>query len=120
MEQETIKKEIPPVMHMLHACEINVGELGSTVRKGTKWADRRGPIELCVCTREPENHTIVGAGVIQYVWVGQFGEMPARLLAMEHELSSRIYTGLLESMRRAYPGFAETELITVVVYKRTE
>lgn len=105
-------------MHMLHTLDVEVGRLGSTVRSGFKWADLKigESIELCVC--EPE-HDIQGAGVVDRLWFGYFEDIPAKLLSYEHEVRSREYRGLLDSMRKAYGAqFGEHDPVTVVVYGR--
>lgn len=110
---------------MLHTLDIAVGEQGSTVRRGFKWAELRSEdmIELCVCSPAQNDltppHTVVGTGQVTYVWVGRFIDVPASLLSYEHELRSREYNGLLASMRKAYgEGFLETEYVTVILYRR--
>src|SRR6185295_10469414 len=108
-------------MHMLHSLDLDVWHEGVTVRKGFKWADVEmgEELDLCVCTRDPETHDVQGKGTVEGVWVGRFGELPASLIELEHEESSRVYSGLLESMRRAYgEDFEEDTFVTVVMYTR--
>ena len=108
------------VLHMLHKLDVSVGEETSTVRNGFKWADLKigEEIELCVCYPTPQDHHIVGVGAITNLWFGYFSDVPSRLIANEHEIRSRSYFGLLESMRKAYPGFTEFNPVTVVSYER--
>lgn len=109
-------------LHMLHELEVAVGDRGSTVRKGFKWADlkRNERIELCVCTRDPETHDVQGEGAVTDMWVGLFREIPAYLLSFEHERRSREYWGLYDSMRKAYGDFSEADFVTVVLYDRVK
>lgn len=108
-------------LHMLHSLDAEVGRLASTVRFGFKWADLDDGerIELCVCTRDPETHRVEGVGIVQTLWFGRFLDVPARYLRFEHEVRSRQYDGLLDSMRMAYGiDFSEIDPVTVVVYRR--
>jgi hypothetical protein len=108
-------------LHMLHPLEVGVSELTSTVRNGFKWADLKDgeEIELCVCTRDPETHSVEGIGVVNNLWFGRFEDVPSRLISNEHEISSRTYKGLFTSMRKAYgSSFDEDSPVTVIEYWR--
>lgn len=107
-------------LHMLHTLDVAVGEVTSTVRNGFKWADldQGELLELCVCLPVGE-HRVEGTGEVQELWFGKFKNIPARLLRNEHEVRSRTYDGLLDSMCFAYGvNFTEYNLVTVVVYRR--
>lgn len=118
------------VLHMLHSLDCEVGCLGSTVRKGNKWADAMGlAIELCVCTRSFDSniqhdvdiHEIQGHGIVTDIWSGLFKDVPARYLEQEHEIRSRQYSGLLDSMRKAYgPEFSENDQVVILTYFRED
>lgn len=107
----------------LHQIDISVGQIGTTVRRGNKWFNQAKPqqeIELCVCN-EVGNHNVIGVGVIEEMLFTTFSEIPARLIESEHEMSSRLYSGLLYSMRKAYgKDFNESELVTVIKYRRVK
>ena len=108
-------------LHMLHLLDADLGATASTVRNGFKWADLEPSehIELCVCTRDPETHDVQGEGVVLTLWFGYFKDIPAKLLSYEHEVRSRLYSGLLDSMRKAYGDtFNEVSPVTVIIYKR--
>ena len=108
-------------LHMLHSLDIAVMDYGTTVRKGSKWEDLapNEQFELCVCTRNPETHDVKGIGRAVALWYGQFREIPARMLVNEHEIASRDYWGLFDSMRRAYgDDFNEADAVTVIEYQR--
>lgn len=115
-------------LHMLHSLDCAVGCLGSTVRKGNKWADAMGlTLELCVCTPyleagdETTDHEIQGHGIVTDIWSGLFKDVPARYLEHEHEVRSRQYSGLLDSMRKAYgPEFSETDQVVILIYFRED
>lgn len=106
-------------LHMLHTLDVNFGEITSTVRNGFKWADlaQDEQIELCVCLNG--GHEVKGLGVVKDLWFGRFKDIPARLIRNEHEVRSRSYDGLLDSMQYAYGDkFTEESPVTVVVYGR--
>jgi hypothetical protein len=106
---------------MLHTLDVAVGDDATTVRNGFKWADlEKGErIKLCVCTREPETHDVQGEGKVERLWFGRFHEIPAWYLQFEHELRSREYGGLYDSMRKAYgSSFGENSPVTVILYER--
>jgi hypothetical protein len=117
------------VLHSLHKVEVEPGEVGSTVRNGSKWANAvpGTKLDLCECASPcpAEDHVeerdciIVGLGEVTDQWFGHFDEVPARLIEHEHEVRSRQYSGLLASMQKAYgDSFEEENFVTVIVYKR--
>lgn len=61
-----------------------------------------------------------GVGIVDKpIWVGRFNDMPARVIADEHEYASRTYHGLAESMTRAYgDAFTLDAFVTVIRYTR--
>ena len=112
---------------MLHSLDCEKGQFGSTVRKGNKWADAFGlTLELCVCepyfdVPQEMSHTVEGHGVVTDIWQGKFKDVPARYLELEHEIRSRQYSGLLDSMRKAYgEDFSINDEVVVLVYLRED
>jgi len=108
-------------LHMLHSLDVEVGNPGSTVRNGSKWADALGQlIELCVCDKEG-NHEVQGHGQVTGIWTGEFFNIPAQLIEREHEVRSRTYSGLLASMRNAYgEDFPASAQVVVLTYQRID
>jgi hypothetical protein len=109
-------------LHMLHTLDAVVDENATTVRRGTKWAGTMlgTHLELCVCTRDPESHDVQGTGLVLGTWEGKFEDLPVWALAHEHEERSREYSGLRDSMRKAYgPDFSEQDFVVVLLYRRT-
>lgn len=103
----------------LHPIDTLVGDTGVTVRLGTKWRDRLEPNTIISLQETIDGRSqIVGQGRVTEVWHGDFEDVPARLVELEHEASSRFYTGLFGSMKRAY-GTAFDELSTVTVFSYT-
>lgn len=110
-------------LHMLHTLDVEPGEFTSTVRNGFKWADLKigEQIELCVCLPTPQDHVVSGIGEVTELWFGRFEDIPARLIANEHEVQSRAYNGLYASMVRAYgETFSAKSPVTVVGYQRVK
>jgi len=112
-------------LHNLHTVDVGPGEIGVTARNGTKWSNsedgERNSIheEIVLCECLNNEHKVVGSAIIEQVWLGQFQDIPAKFIEQEHELSSRYYTGLLSSMRRAYgEDFSENSPITILAYRR--
>jgi hypothetical protein len=108
-------------LHMLHSLDCEVGEVGTTVRRGTKWNDAVDQeVELCACGLG-DQHAVKGHASVFSAWTGSFSNVPARLIEREHEARSRRYPGLLVSMRKAYgEDFSESETVTVLSYKRLD
>jgi hypothetical protein len=116
---------------MLHSLDVAVGDDATTVRNGFKWADlEQGEhIELCVCKQVEgmldgtidEIHDVQGEGKVERLWFGRFHQIPAWYLQFEHELRSREYGGLYDSMRKAYGNdFGENSPVTVILYERVK
>jgi len=110
--------EIPTILHSLHAVEIEPGEKGVTVRLGVKWINSKNTeIELCECLNG--QHRIIGKAIITDLWYGPFFSLPARFIEKEHEISSRMYSGLMKSMQRAYGSkFKDDSLVVALEYER--
>lgn len=107
---------------MLHSLDVEAGNHGSTVRNGQKWLGTVGEeIELCVCSDDNVTHEIKGHGIVTDIWYGPFFAIPAKLIDQEHEVRSRQYSGLLESMRKAYGvSFLEEKDVVVLTYLRKD
>lgn len=114
-------KQTPMRLAAVHKFNVLEGSDYTTVRRGTRWAASKigDPVELVI--QDPANreaYAVIGMGSILGIEViKKFRDIPARVLEREHELSSRIYSGLLESMQRAYGSvFKDTDEVTVVSY----
>jgi len=104
----------------IHPIDIAPGEVGVTVRRGDKWANITHGEALEIYSGDVANQTKIGEGKVTNVMSCRFSEIPARLVEMEHEKTSRTYSSLLESMKRAYnePKFKETDQVVVMTYLR--
>ncbi len=129
MTSPEVKQRFPTTLHMIQkTLDLVVGEVGVTVRRGGKWAHilrRSLDLDLCLCSYEGgpavgvPKHTQAGTGIVIETHLMPFKDVPARLVALEHEESSRTYFGLLNSMRKAYGSdFAEREDVTIFAYRR--
>jgi hypothetical protein len=109
-------------LHNQHPIDTKPGQIGITVRRGGKWADVKPGEELELCVGVgPNDQVPVGRCIVKEAVLCQFINIPARLIELEHEQSSRVYTGLLASMRKAYGAdFNEQEPVVVLAYGRTE
>jgi hypothetical protein len=117
-------------LHNLHPLGLKVGEVGVTLRRGMTWADKwinvisetdELHIALCECSPDRKKHKIVGKGVVTDATIDHFCHMPASILAYEDSAGARTYDGSLRAMRSVYgEDFDESELVTVLTYRRTE
>jgi hypothetical protein len=104
---------------MLHSLDLNVGEVGATVQKGSGWHDAGDQeIELCACG-PGDQHVVRGHASVLSTWTGALSGVPAKLV--EHAHGSLRYTGLLARMRKMHgEDFDERETVTVLSYKRLD
>ena len=91
-------------MRMLFSNAVQHVGRNVTVRRGVKWslqfaAEIEGYGELPITSK-----------VLRFIDLGPED------IADEHDPACRTYEGLLEVMRRVYPGFDGLELVTVVAY----
>ena len=108
-------------LHNKHELDVAVGQSSFTVRYGNKWRDTPigAQIELFVTRNDITN--LEGAAVVEGVTIMKFRDIPAKLIETQQEASARVYSGLLESMRRAYGSdFSEDSEVICLAYKRTE
>lgn len=116
------QQEIIKLVNLKHDFEVGVGDIGVTLRRGVKWAGRPVGTKLQLVRHEDPEGKVEqeqGEGVIVGHWVGHLRDLPAVIIEKEHEATSRLYTGLLNSLRRAYGTISESEYFTALFYKRT-
>jgi len=112
------------VLDNLHKIDTKVGEKGVTIRLGIKWYNRvrKGDIidlQETIVGDTDTIQTIAGEGKITGKVYTTFKDIPARYVEKEHEEKSRVYSGLFESMKKAYGDeFDENSLVTVLFYER--
>jgi hypothetical protein len=118
-EGEVIK---PILKNVEHEFDVEIGAIGVTLRKGFKWANvERGTLIDLYFQHSAEkglSDEFRGTARVVGHWVGQLKDLPARVIEMEHEASSRLYGGLLESLRRGYGSVTESDYFTALFYQR--
>lgn len=88
------------------------GEPFTTVRRGTKWAEKLGKgdqVQLCGV-----GGTIVGFGRVVDTTDCPFNQLPQSVLQLEHDPGCRTKKGLLSTLRDCYDGFEPAEQVTVL------
>lgn len=93
---------------MIHNRTINV-----TVRRGSKWADLGRDQEIVLAS---QNGTTTQKAHVICAQIMPFSHIPDALIEHEHDPECRDRDGLLKTMQSVYPGFMETEAVTVVLY----
>ena len=109
----------------LHPVEVERGMNGVTIRNSPKWyrdvevGDKVELIWQALDTWGGMNDVPQGIGIIIDKKVELFYNLKAKDIDHEHEISSRTYSGLLASMRRAYgDDFGEDSVVTILTYRR--
>jgi len=109
-------------MHTIHFLDNHQPEVGAeatTCRKGLKWYNLVNVDNEVNLAHDPEG-TIVGRAVVTKLWFGPFRQVPAIFVDIEQNPACQSYPGLLAAMQKTYENFKDTDLVTVVQYKRTE
>lgn len=110
-----------------HTFDTSVGDVGVTIRLGTKWADEtpRGTTlllyncdEAHIDACDVHGCEFCGTGAKIGHWTGMLKELPASLLVMEHNEQARTMEGLMSLLNIAYPGIMVTDHITALIYQR--
>ncbi len=86
-----------------------------TVRHGIKWSRRLTP-GMTVTVAETDGFDLGEARIVGVLYTS-FDELPASILHLEHDPECRTRGGLLTVLRRMYPGFVNTDMITVLFFK---
>ena len=107
---------LPTELHNLKHNALQLGQMGNTVRRGSKWANV--PKGHVIDLTEGPDHKYVGAGRVVKVWTGPFNEVPAVVLDRNHS-GSQSYSSVLAAMRNAYGAeFTEDEIVVFLDYTR--
>jgi len=110
-----------------HTFDTPLGDVGCTIRKGSKWYDESigNEVELRNC---PKGHDgdcnslchHAGTGKIIGHWKGPLINLPPTLLAMEHNVQARDPEKLREMLERGYGKICNEDIVTALIYIRTE
>jgi hypothetical protein len=110
-----------------HAFDVELGDVGCTVRKGTKWAEVPSGelLELMNCpTAHPDEcHAgcyYEGLGEKIGHWVGPLKGLPKSLVAIEHNVKARNIVMLREMLETAYGELNDDDIYTALLYIRTK
>lgn len=108
-----------------HSFDVKLGDVGVTIRKGTKWYDKGlgTKMELRVC---PKGHdgicnslcTNAGMGEIIGRWKGAFANVPDALMSIEHNIECRNKDKCREMMERGYGSLSPHDTVTALIYLR--
>lgn len=103
-----------------HSFDLNVSEIGVTIRMGDKWRLPKGEVFLLVEQySDGSRDRMAGSGVAVDSWCGAFEEIPDSLVALEHNKSARDKTVLFGMMKAGYgEQFDETSIVTAFTYRR--
>lgn len=83
-----------------------------TVRMGYKWAD----LKIGEVITLTDNGRPVGCAMIRMVQVKEFRDIKPEDIKREHDLSCTTKTGLRRAMKKAYPDFSDSDVVTIVTY----
>jgi hypothetical protein len=99
-------------MNLIFASPVFKQGINLTVRRGDRWSNEKGNI-VHVCDK---SGNILFDTEIKSCRTMKFSEITDDILVHEHEPSCRTVSGLLESMKQCYPGFSETDTVTMVYF----
>ena len=91
----------------------------STVRLGTKWAERSKPEEGSKVTgielADGEGN-VLGTAVIRGCWTGPLAELPALLVECSHDPVCRTWSGVAQTLAGIYkdPNIGYETIVTVL------
>jgi len=113
--------------NITHSFDVNVGEVGFTVRKGRKWFEtsKVGDIldlwncqmaHLGKCT--DKHCSFCGQAEVVYITLENFKYLTPELLMFEHNKDARDYDILKKQLIRAYGKFDDNDIVTLLFYKR--
>lgn len=111
-----------------HSFDVSLGDVGCTVRKGSKWYDWANvghEMELRVCPKGHDgecNSLCHNAGVGKVIgwWKGELCALPPALLAMEHSIKARDKEVLRSMLEAGYGGICDADTVTALIYIRTK
>ena len=108
-----------------HTFDVEVGDVGCTIRKGPKWSEVPigEPLCLMYCLRPhqgacDESCEHRGGGRVVGSWLGKLKDLPSTLLKMEHNRQARNKEVLISMLRAGYGRISDDDIITALVYFR--
>ena len=128
-------EEMKRLMNIQHSFDLKVGDVGCTIRRGSKWSKVPVGTELELwncpkahpgeCTEQPLPGLQVackceGKGKILGSWMGKFIRLPDNLLSIEHNNQCKDFDALTDMMVRAYPDIKLGDIVTALIYERVK
>ena len=115
------------LMNIRHSFDLEVGDVGVTIRKGEKWSKVAVGTELelwnCVKGHKESCGEVgckcEGKGKIVGSWVGELGKLPSSLLAIEHNKTAQNKETLKAMLLVGYGQVSDYDIITALIYERT-
>ncbi|KKM22253.1 hypothetical protein LCGC14_1627260 [marine sediment metagenome] len=110
-----------------HTFDTALGDVGCTIRKGSKWYEESisNELELRNCPRRHDgvcnslcHHA--GTGKVIGRWKGSLLNLPPALLAMEHNIQARDPEKLRVFLEQGYGKICNEDTVTALIYIRTE
>ena len=103
-----------------HSFDLRLGEVGVTVRAGTKWQiDVGTKFKLVEQYTDNSMEFRVGYGKAIGWWSGKFNDVPQPLLSMEHNVAARDRWVLFNMMQAGYgDDFSGKSIVTALIYER--
>ena len=110
-----------------HTFDVGVGDVGVTIRKGSKWYDVRecDEFELRICPKAHDGVCnslckLVGLGKKIGNWKGTLKELPNALLKIEHNKKCRNREVLRQMLEVAYKDVGNDTIVTALIYIRVK
>lgn len=108
------------VLHFIQKPSFEIGKTYTSIRKGQKWADLTfgQTIDLCYCPDIDVEHTIIGAGFVLEIWIGQYKDILARHIEKSPIQENVTYSSLFKHLERVYGSMFASDIVTVITYKK--
>jgi hypothetical protein len=110
-----------------HGFDIEKGDVGVTVRKGSKWYDfstgKEFELRVCPAGHDGECNSLcekVGHGKKIGGWRGALAQLPKNLLSIEHNIEARDYEKLVLMLEKGYGSISPSDTVTAMIYVRVE
>ena len=88
----------------------------TTVRRGRKWLDVNIN-DLVTIAKTGEEDQVLAQAQIVGLGVCVARDIPDRVLAIEHDPACRDRDGLHKAMKRAYPEYRSSNVVTIVFFQ---
>lgn len=124
---EERRDSMKQLKNIAHTFDVELGGVGVTVRKGTKWYDMplNTELELRVCPKGHDgecNSLCEKAGEARIIgrWKGSLMNLPHALLSIEHNRDARDMEALKQMLKTGYGSINKHDPVTALIYERTK